>query len=614
MAARNPGRSRRFVAAQAAKVLKPLALFGPANLGSASSVSIMDATPGSTITLSSGALPAGMVLNGAARTITGTPTALGDFAFSLSEALGGATGSPKITPLTMKVVAEVISHRLEASEQLTVTPAAGVIVRVRSEDGAVDRAVNAATAFGPYLTAQVLTVAGGATVAKTNAKTGAVAAAFTETAAASGVGRINPGNVGIRMFAGRIGNTKALASGGSNGRTFEVVATTAVPFDAIRVVLAFGQTAGNDAITPTIWCSAKAIPDITDASIATDTGWTIVNFGGPNGLGGAFNPTMPPAASAARRNLVVSDIMPVPSVPRTDGGTFPALAMRCYVFTAGAAGNYVIQGDGAQSFANWENHPSGRIWRMRGKGGQFSNTSQSGMTYANSAVENGSPIVGIVYYARGKVVNVAGFGDSITEGQGTYIGEGWGFPACHALSQAGSGIAYEWSNMGWSGQNTVAIRQNVIDAVTTPGLKWDIGFLPNGSPNDVGGTIAASDIVNARSRSAQSLAVMKSAGIEPIQWTWLPTNTAVRNYGASDDRRVGLNGDTTGSTNAGNITADFSSALSGVTTGSQVQILAGATNDSIHPNDTGNGILSPIAQRAISAVFIPPKGRLLAAA
>lgn len=441
---------------------------------------------------------------------------------------------------------------------------------------------------------------------------GARGLAAQARAASAALAIRNVGNVGIRIFGGRVANVKALATGGGAGRTFEVVATTAVPFDAIRVVTAFGQTGGGDAISPTIWCSAKAVPDVTDASIATDTGWSTVNFGGANGFGGTFNPTMPPAASNSRRVLTVSDVMPIASVARTDGGAYPAIAIRVYLYTNGAAGNYVIQGDGAQSFANWENHPSGRIWRMRGKAGQFSNSGQSGMTQANSTAENGSPVVGIVYYARGKVVNVAGFGDSITEGQGTYIGEGFGFPTCQALSRNAAGVAYEWSNLGWSGHSSTSIRQNVIDAIATGGLKFDIGVLSGGSPNDIGTTIAASDIANIRYRYSHALDLLRGAGMVPVLCTWMPSNAAIKNYGATDSLRRALNDDYRAWARHGAVIADFDAALAGATSGGQVQMLAGTTGDNIHPNDAGNALLSALLAKALRGASTVSAGMLAA--
>lgn len=488
----------------------------------------------------------------------------------------------------------------------------------------------------------------------------------------------NLGNLGIRIFGGRIYNAKSIASGAGAGRTYEVLTTTAVEFDAVRMIVAMGNTDAGTAIPVTGYASLAAVANPGDATIGA-AAWQNATFGGANNLGGAGSVVLNPAANSARRALTISDIMPLPSVPRDDGGAFPLLVMRVYVQqTTGSTGTIVTLGDGNQSFANWASHPSGRIWRMLSKGGQFSQTNYAGMASTNSAVENGCPIVGMVYYARGKVVNVVGFGDSITEGQGTYVGEGFGFPACQALSQNAAGIAYEWSDMGWSGQALTAIRQNLFDALAA-GLKWDIAVLPGGSPNDVatgsghtgsiagttltvsaanGATLAVGDMIFGpnvlantritalgtgtggtgtyavdtsqtaasgtignqkpitaatvsalRFKASHMVEVLRAAGMVPVLWTWLPTNSAVKPYGSTDSLRRGLNDDYRGWASRGCIVADFDAVVAGATDASgQVQLLAGTTIDQIHPNDAGSAALAGVLARAGRRLTRAPAG------
>jgi hypothetical protein len=75
--------------------------------GASSSINIIGATSGSAISLLSGSLPAGMALNGAARTISGTPTASGTATFTLRETLAGASNTPRDTELNIAVSAAV---------------------------------------------------------------------------------------------------------------------------------------------------------------------------------------------------------------------------------------------------------------------------------------------------------------------------------------------------------------------------------------------------------------------------------------------------------------------------------------------------------------------------
>lgn len=69
------------------------------------SLDIVAANPGSVITVTTGTLPTGLTLDSANRRITGTTTAAaGVVAFTLTETLAGATGTPRATPLAITVI------------------------------------------------------------------------------------------------------------------------------------------------------------------------------------------------------------------------------------------------------------------------------------------------------------------------------------------------------------------------------------------------------------------------------------------------------------------------------------------------------------------------------
>lgn len=426
--------------------------------------------------------------------------------------------------------------------------------------------------------------------------------------------RVIPGNVGIRMFGGRIANTKPIASGAGSGTTYEVLMTTGLHFDAVRIVMACGNTVAGDALAMSMQLGLAVVGDPSDATISAAS-WVNGTFGGADNIGGGSPGTLTPSPAFGRWKHVISDIIPIQSVPRTDGGKYPLLVIRDYLFQAsGATANTVLLGNGTQSFDSWTNHPSGRIWRIRSKGGGFAQSNQAGMTNANSSINNGTPIVGVIYYARGRVVNVVGFGDSITEGQGTYIGEGFGFPACQQLSDNAAGVAFEWSDMGWSGATLSQIRQNMLDAFSA-GLKWDIGVLPTGSPNEIAAPpITSANIAATRFKVAHMQSLLREKGIAPILWTWMPTSVAGgKNYGASDALRRALNDDFREQAKHGVIIADFDSAIAGATNGSgQVEMDPATTDDQIHPNDTGNARCVPKLKRAISELVLPPSGLLVA--
>lgn len=73
-----------------------------ATLGAATTINILGATTGSTLTADT--LPAGMTLNSAARTITGTPTTLATTAIALTETLADSSNSPRVSNVSLEVV------------------------------------------------------------------------------------------------------------------------------------------------------------------------------------------------------------------------------------------------------------------------------------------------------------------------------------------------------------------------------------------------------------------------------------------------------------------------------------------------------------------------------
>ncbi len=69
----------------------------------AATINITGASSGSTITVHSGVLPAGMTLNSGARTIAGTPTTVETANFTLRETHADGSNSPRDTALTIVI-------------------------------------------------------------------------------------------------------------------------------------------------------------------------------------------------------------------------------------------------------------------------------------------------------------------------------------------------------------------------------------------------------------------------------------------------------------------------------------------------------------------------------
>lgn len=392
------------------------------------------------------------------------------------------------------------------------------------------------------------------------------------------------GNVGTRIFGGRMGDFTLNAS----GNTFEVLMALAQDFDAVRIITSNSNN-GTNTSAPLILANVATVGDTTVATTDAADWSTQVTWGGSG------TQALTVSSGTSRRTYQVSDWILKSSTPRTDGGTLPLLVVRGFVATN--ANPITIMGNGTDSFTNWATHPSGRIWKMRVANGNFASTSQSTFNASASVVQQ-APIIGVQYAARGRVITVMAAGDSITEGRGTYIGEGFVFPACVELSNK-SGVAVEYCNIGWSGVNTGFIARQVLD-VTNASIFPDLMFLPSGSPNDIGTTITAALIASQRSNIGWAQALCRQNQIIPVIWPWLPSNTAVKAYGATDSLRVAYNQEVYTFSSRGIDVPLVDTPINGVNSGGQIQMTAGTTDDNIHPNDAGNAQMKAYAKPSIA--------------
>ena len=381
------------------------------------------------------------------------------------------------------------------------------------------------------------------------------------------------GNLGTRILSGRMG-----VFDNSTVKTFRaIIEVAAQGFDMVRPIFANG----NASTTYTVaGCNVRALANLTDA-LPSPTTATLPSSGVV-----AANPS-------SRRSFLLGDWIDLTSVPRTDGGYGALVCIDAHVSTAS---NITILGNGtSDNYTGWAARTN-RKWIMRHNDGDCVTTPASFVSTTNRIQ---SPIIGLQYAARGRVITVMGVGDSITDGRGSIVGEGFGVPACEAMSS--SDLVFEWANMGWASANSGTFRRYLSDAIAA-GIVPDVVVAPVGSPNSFAKPIVSASINDCRIAMAQ---INRDCGInyiQPVFWTVLPTNPVVNDYNASDSLRRDYNAATLAYPDTNVL--DFSAALSGATDGDgQVGMLAGTTTDDIHPNDSGNAILAGILANAMKSFF-----------
>jgi len=380
--------------------------------------------------------------------------------------------------------------------------------------------------------------------------------------------------IATRIFGGRMGTFNNVTA-----NTFQVTTELAQHFDAVRVLFASTDIQLSHAMRSV---AVSVMADKSDLNNSAGT-WVTANR---NGLSRIYAELSP---GVGRIAYTATDWISISSVARTDGGTKPLIVARAFMQANSALPVY---GDGTDNFTNWATRTDGRIWAARNQAGV---AVTSGFTSTTNASQ--SPIVGFQYLARGKVITVAGVGDSITDGRGTYLNEGFILPALESLSDA-TGTVYEYMNCGWSGQTMATFAERGIDILQSV-VKPDVLVMPGASPNDITTTIAQSDIDGFRARRNRVVAEARKQGVPVVLWTWLPSNTSVKNYGATDSLRAAYNADLVAQAGRGLLVADTATAVSGVTSSGQVQMLVGSTTDNIHPNDSGNALLRDVIKPII---------------
>ncbi|OZF40735.1 hypothetical protein CH296_00315 [Rhodococcus sp. 14-2496-1d] len=390
------------------------------------------------------------------------------------------------------------------------------------------------------------------------------------------------GNVGQRIFGGRMGLYNA-----SVAKTFQVTCEVQQHFDAIQVIFANQKPGYSDNV---VNMKASVLPSAADLNGSAGP-WTTVT------KSGLLRMALPISPATGRLSYALSDVIPLASIPRTDGGSKPLVVVRVYM----TGGDITVLGNGTpgtpttDDFTNWASRTNGRRWVMRQMDGDGVSTPTA---FTSTTNVSQSPIVGIRYWSRGRVVNLMVVGDSISDGRGTYLGEGFGGLVADRLTS--DALAVEYSNCGWSGQATSIFGERAIDIVHSD-VKPDILVFPNSSPNnesaltDAG--FAASDAMYQR-----VLAACARTGVTPVLWTMIPTDPSIHAWGAADSKRLAANARALALRDRGVLVADTSTPLSGATSSGQVLPIAGKLPDGIHPGDGANvdmaDPITPLVSRA----------------
>lgn len=374
----------------------------------------------------------------------------------------------------------------------------------------------------------------------------------------------------------------------SSNRTTSLQFSLATHYDRVRIILPNLHTAAIDNVRV---CVAPTNTDGGDTQTTAmiypsggESTWVDATFSGASSGSLALSDGLTPSFTA-------TDWIDVSSIDRTDGGELPVLLVR---IEQPAAGGFMTGPFSDMSGMSNKTTVGQRPYRSAAIALLGVTTKSS----VNAAAYSANHQAAIVQYAPRTLGRcVMGFGDSLTEGSGgvspsTYS---WLHKACEAVHSAASPV--EICNLGWGGKDSDEFFS--MAGIFLPMVPNAIAFYAAFTPNS---SLVASNINVFRRYTARFLELCETYKVTPILNTGIPSTYGLsqgKNWSAVDNLRISRNNEILLS---GVVSADFSSVMTGgfnATNTAQRDILAGMTDDGLHPNNAGADAMTDIAARAL---------------
>jgi lysophospholipase L1-like esterase len=389
--------------------------------------------------------------------------------------------------------------------------------------------------------------------------------------------------VGARIPTHSSANTFATA-----GSNFTWSLALALPADvqAVQLVTYNGSASATTAVTGIASSGATKTELLNNAGVWKAATWA-----------GASSHTIP-AGSAFLPSVVLSDwitLIKTGSYTATNGLQMTMFYAR--IMTPLANANVGIGGF-STTIPAWATISDDQIFAWRFQSGDFV-TTPTGMT--GSSDPSACPLIGLRYMTQTQtVVDVAFFGDSITEGFGC-TPRGFAWPHQTSVASMLNGQLMGANNLGLPGATTTQVLASANALL--PIYKPQIAFFPMFSPNDSAAP-AENTFETWLSNAGQFIYLCNRNGTLPVLWNGVPwttdgTNTTAQFNLAQDALRqqATIVGQTFGTQ-----FCNFDPALGN---GAHPELWNSAllTSDGKHPNNAGNVLMIQPALAAIQTLL-----------
>lgn len=354
-------------------------------------------------------------------------------------------------------------------------------------------------------------------------------------------------------------------------------------FSAVKLVYGNWDTSGTITVTT---CRVSPTPTHTD--LGSTTTWTTVTLPSSGVV---------PQASGTGNDIVpgmlVSNVIPVASVARSDDTTKTAL-LQCRSYFAAAASGLSLGGTDIANF-NASSAANGMQFAARTPAGDATAT----FTSTQQPLEAGSWIVpaGVIFYYPGvRSVTLAAAGDSLQKGHlTTGSATGWVERLANKLST--NAIEVSPCIWAWTGQThaaSISIARSVVS-----NLKPNYLVFAAWSPNDASAGSHTQAIFDAGlARALDLIEFCRQNGVQPVLMTAMPWNSL---NASENTRRQTLNATIRTLANVA-VIVDAASVLEDPANTKNL-LAAYDSGDGLHPNDAGHEAVATAARTAIGLLL-----------
>lgn len=389
-----------------------------------------------------------------------------------------------------------------------------------------------------------------------------------------GLGKTKFGVIGYKRISGYLngpgfGSTTKLST---TNETWMIVMAADGPFDQVSVELPPSIAATNQAI----WViAAKAIGAVSDLNTQVDTtGYIRLSnaTAGADTIPGVNGPIFGTMASSPFMTYETSQVGRIRSIPRTDGGTKPLIAIMVQ-FAPGITYSTVNYTNGSYAAA-------AEIWRTNPKNGDILLCNYSNSWTGPKFVTTHSydfPIIGVNFGYLKPTYNVCRFGDSKMDGAGASIYKRDGFVRDQIEILRTQVPDLIINDMNFACPSIAQLCYPACLNYLTNSTKLpDMLVLPTGVVgNDNEGSFAVNHPI-----IRKIINICNSKNITLVLHNSGPVNVAVVNVQATDYQRVQNNLDYSPL-----VDMDFAAISSGANNGGQIEFAAGMSSDGIHESD-----------------------------